>query len=101
MTYDLELNKAIKQIKLLNKSEKGVEKPKVFQKKQKAKLVCIQLPDGLKRYAKQIQQEIEKNTSATVLIWLGSCFGSCDVPENIERLGVDLLIQWGHSKWKF
>ena len=35
-----------------------------------------------------------------VLIWGGSCYGACDVPLQVERLGVDLLIQWGHSEWR-
>ena len=81
MNYELELDKAIKTIK--NK---------------KARLVCIQLPDGLKKYAKEIQEAIEKSTSAKVIIWFGSCFGACDVPE-IKK--ADLLIQWGHSEWKY
>ena len=50
--------------------------------------------------ANEIQQAIENNTSASVIIWLGSCFGACDVPLQVERLGVDLLIQWGHSTWR-
>ncbi len=79
--YDLELNKAVEQIK-----------------KNNAKLVCIQLPDGLKPKAKEIQEHIEKNTNATVIIWLGSCYGACDIPE-IKNLGVDLLVQWGHSEF--
>ena len=82
MTYNLELNNAINQIK-----------------KQKAKLVCIQLPDGLKPKAKEIKEKIEKETKADVIIWLGSCFGACDIPQGLEKLKVDLLIQWGHSKW--
>ena len=82
MDYDLELNKAVKEIKV-----------------NKAKLVCIQLPDGLKRYAKDIQTELEKKTNAQILIWLGSCYGACDTP-NIEKYNIDLLIQWGHSEWK-
>lgn len=81
MDYDLELNKAISKIKTLN-----------------AKLVCIQLPDGLKRYADQIQEVIEKNTEAIVLIYFASCFGACDIPEIKEA---DLLIQWGHSEWNY
>lgn len=83
MDYELELNRAINEIK-----------------KQKAKLVCVQLPDGLKPRAQEIKEAIEKNTKARALMWLGSCFGGCDVPEHIEKLGVDLLIQWGHSKFK-
>ena len=82
--YDLELEKVVKGIK-----------------KAKAKLVCIQLPDGLKSKATEISDFIEENTSAKVLIWLGTCFGACDTPP-IEKLKpkVDLLIQWGHSEWK-
>ena len=76
--YNLELEKAIKEIKRNN-----------------AKSVCIQLPDGLKPKAKEIADKIEKETNAKVLIWAGSCFGGCDVP----NLNVDLLIQWGHSKF--
>ena len=76
--YNLELNKAIQEIK-----------------KQKAKSVCIQLPDGLKPKAKEIADKIKEQTNAKVIIWLGSCFGACDIP----NVNVDLLIQWGHSKW--
>ena len=81
--YDPEINKAIAKIKEKN-----------------AKLVCIQLPDGLKPRAKEIKEAIEKNTGADSVIWMGSCFGACDVPLQVERLGVDLLIQWGHSTWR-
>jgi len=78
MQYELELQKAVKEIK-----------------KSKAKTVCIQLPDGLKKEATKISSYLEKNTKAKILIWLGSCYGACDYP----KLDVDLLIQWGHSKW--
>jgi len=66
----------------------------------KAKRVCIQLPDGLKPKAEEIQREIEEKTEATVLIWAGSCFGACDTPGGLEKLGVDLLVQFGHSEWR-
>jgi diphthamide biosynthesis enzyme Dph1/Dph2-like protein len=78
MEYDLELKKIINNIK-----------------KEKAKLVCIQLPDGLKDKSTFIVDEIEKNTKAKCLIWLESCFGSCDLP-HLDK--VDLLIQFGHTK---
>jgi len=68
MNYNLELEKAIERIKQEN-----------------AKLVCIQLPDGLKPKAK-------------IIIWAGSCFGACDYPD-LGKQGVDLLIQWGHSEF--
>lgn len=84
MQYNLEFDKAVSRIK-----------------KEGAKLVCIQLPDGLKPKAKEIQDKIEGNTKAKVIIWGSSCFGGCDVPLEVERLGVDLLIQWGHRRWDY
>ena len=80
MLYDLELNKAVKEIK--NK---------------KAKTVLIQLPDGLKPKAKEIADFIENNTNAKCFIWMGSCYGACDIP-NVKDF--DLLIQWGHSEFR-
>jgi 2-(3-amino-3-carboxypropyl)histidine synthase len=76
---ELELNQVIEKIK-----------------KGKLKRVCIQLPDGLKPQAKYIQEKITQNTDAEVIIWLGSCFGACDIPEEVKKLKVDLLVQFGH-----
>lgn len=78
--YELELEKAIAKIKETN-----------------AKLVCIQLPDGLKPSAQDIEREITEKTGARVLIWLGSNFGACDIPLGLPKLGVDLFIAWGHA----
>ena len=83
MNYDLEISKVVEKIR-----------------KEEAKIVCIQLPDGLKPKAEEIQEELENKTSARVLIWGGSCYGACDLPLQVERLGVDLLVQWGHSEWR-
>lgn len=84
MDYDLELEKAAAEIQ-----------------KEKAKLVCIQLPDGLKTKADYIKNELVEKTGAEIIIWLGSCYGACDVPLQVETLGVDLLLQWGHSPWRY
>lgn len=78
MQYDLELEKAVNEIK-----------------KHKAKTVCIQLPEGLKPRATEIYDHLTKETDAKILIWAETCFGACDVPDLKD---VDLLIQWGHSK---
>ena len=78
--YNLELDRAIKEIQTT-----------------KAKTVLLQFPDGLKPYATQIADYLEKNTEAQISIWLGSCFGACDVP----KVDVDLLIQFGHSEMEF
>ena len=82
MHYNLELDKAIEEVK-----------------NAEAKKVCIQLPDGLKKQAQSIADEISSKTGAEVIIWMGTCFGSCDSPMGLEKLGVDLLLAWGHSRW--
>ena len=84
--YDLELEAAVKTIKA-----------------QKAKIVALQFPDGLKNKAIDVAEEIEKSTGAKCLIWMGSCFGACDVPQPsaMANMKVDLVIQWGHSDWPF
>ncbi len=84
MEYNLELERVIEKIK-----------------SEKVKKVCIQLPDGLKPKAKEITDQIHEKTDAKVIIWLGSCFGACDIPEQVQKLGVELLIQWGHSEFGF
>ena len=68
-------------------------------RKSKAKSVLLQFPDGLKPYSTVISEEIEKKAGCDVFIWLGDCFGACDVPLDVEKLGVDLIIQFGHSEW--
>ncbi len=83
MEYDLEIERAVEEIKKIN-----------------AKKICIQLPDGLKPKALEIESKLRDKTDAEVFIWAGSCFGACDVPTQIEKMGVDLIIQWGHSEWQ-
>ena len=81
MQYDLELDKVISNIK-----------------KSKAKRVCINLAEGLKPMADKIKREIESKTNAEAFIWADSCFGACDIPLEIEKLGIELLIQFGHNE---
>jgi 2-(3-amino-3-carboxypropyl)histidine synthase len=77
--YDLELNRVIKEIKL-----------------QKAKTVLLQFPDGLKPWAVSVVKFLEEKTSAKISIWLGTCFGACDLPNS----KADLVIQFGHAPWR-
>lgn len=80
--YDLETERMISEIK-----------------NNDAKLVLLHLPDGLKPRAQELQKEIINKTSANVLIWCGSNFGACDLPVDVQRAGVDLIIHFGHSAW--
>lgn len=62
-------------------------------KKSKAKKVLVQFPDGLKPYAKEIVDYLKEKTGCEIIIYLGSCFGACDLPKS----DADLVIQFGHS----
>ncbi len=82
--YDLEIEKIIETIQKNN-----------FRK------ICLQLPDGLKPLAKEITDTIQEKTKASVIIWAGSNFGACDLPLEVKKLGVDLLVPFGHSQWVY
>ncbi len=84
MEYDLEIDNLVKEIK-----------------KEKAKLVCLQLPDGLKPKATEIVRELKSKVDCDFVIWCGSCWGACDTPLGLKELKFDLLVQFGHSAWPF
>ncbi len=77
--YELELDRIVSEIR-----------------KSGAKSVLLQLPDGLKPWATSIADFLEEKTSANVRIYLGDCFGACDLPNS----SCDLVIQFGHAPWK-
>jgi 2-(3-amino-3-carboxypropyl)histidine synthase len=83
--YDLELERVVKEIQ-----------------EHKAKKVLIQLGEGLKPQAKEIQEYLEKHLdskdSCQIYFWLNSCYGKCDIPEILDSKNndFDLLIQFGH-----
>jgi len=81
--YDLELNRIVNEIK-----------------KNRAKLVLLQFPDGLKLYATAVVDFLKSKTKAEFLIWLGSCYGACDTPVGLERIKpkIDLIFQFGHNE---
>jgi len=81
--YDLELDKVVANIK-----------------KNKAKLVLLQFPDGLKQSATAVVDYLEEKTNAEFLIWLDTCFGACDTPVGIDKIKpkIDMMIQFGHNE---
>jgi len=79
--YDLELERIVDEVK-----------------NNKAKLVLLQFPDGLKPYATAVVDFLKEKTGAEFLIWFGSCFGACDIPVGLENMKIDLVIQFGHNK---
>ncbi len=78
--FDLELDKVIAEIK-----------------RREAKNVLVQLPDGLKSRSREVVDRIHSDTDAEAFIWLGGCFGACDLPLGTEDMGIDLLIAFGHN----
>ena len=77
--YELELDRIVSEIR-----EKDVRS------------VLLQLPDGLKPWGLVICDYVSERTGADVRIWLGDCFGACDLPDS----DADLVIQFGHVAWK-
>jgi len=70
-------------------------------RKENATRVLIQLPDGLKPAAEEIQAAVLKELPRTELFfWGDSTFGACDIPLHVDRLGFDLLIHLGHAQWR-
>ena len=76
--YELELDRIVSEIKM-----------------KKAKTVLLQLPDGLKLWGPRISDYLEEKTDARISIWLGACFGACDLPSCD-----DLVVQFGHAPWE-
>ena len=64
-----------------------------------AKKIALQLPEGLKTKAFEIQEEVKKYSNrAQVFVLGGSNFGGCDL-RDAEALaaGADLLLHFGHA----
>ncbi len=59
--------------------------------------ILLQFPEGLKRYATEIRDGIQEKTKARVIISADPCYGACDLPPTLERLGINLLVQFGHA----
>ncbi|MEK6875130.1 MAG: diphthamide synthesis protein [Nanoarchaeota archaeon] len=83
--YNLELDEVVKKIK-----------------SEKAKIVLLQFPDGLKPFSTTIVDYLDEKTQGKTefIIWLGSCYGACDLPilgKDIKKK-IDLVFQFGHSE---
>ncbi len=77
--FDIDLTSAISEIKRL-----------------KARIVGLQVPEGLKKRAYQIAEDIENKAGVEVLVVAEPCFGACDVPSSLFEV-VDAIVNVGHS----
>lgn len=87
---------------MLSKQEYGFEINRIIReiRKNNAKFVGLQFPDGLKKYAVEIADEIEKKTGAKTVIFTDPVYGACDTKENdAKTLGLDMIIHFGHTKF--
>jgi len=80
--------------------ELNLELEKLFNeiKTNNYRTILIQLPDGLKPKAKEIQEKLrEEFSDLKITFWSGDCYGACDVPA-VD--GFDLFVAFGHSEWR-
>ena len=83
--YELELGRIVGEIR---RSQVAGRRSQDFK-------VLLQLPDGLKPWGPVLVDYLESKSGANIMIWLGDCFGACDLPDS----GCDLVVQFGHSEW--
>lgn len=74
---DLQLDKAVSEVR-----------------SRKAKLVGLQMPEGLKTKARVFANELEEATGCRVVILGDPCYGACDLR---SLKGLDLLVHVGHA----
>ncbi len=70
-------------------------------KKNKAKYVGLEFPEGLKVHAVKVAAEIEEKTGAVTVIFTDPVYGACDSKEtDAECLSLDMMVHYGHTRMK-
>ena len=82
--FDLELERVLKEVKASG-----------------AKIVGLQFPEGLKDKAVEVAALIEKESGARTVTFVDASYGACDLAtSDAEKLGVNLLIHFGHTEFR-
>lgn len=64
--------------------------------------VAIQLPEGLKRYGKEIIKNLKEDIGKEIILAGYPCYGACDTKDDqLKRIGVDKIIHLGHFNIPF
>lgn len=63
----------------------------------KASRISLQLPEGLRAFAKEVSEKVASVTGASIMIDSEPCFGACDIPTHLFALS-DLVVQFGHTE---
>lgn len=67
-------------------------------KEKKYKIIALQIPEGLKRYASRIVEYLENESISNVIVIADPCFGACDHPNYaLKNLKVQCVISIGHK----
>jgi 2-(3-amino-3-carboxypropyl)histidine synthase len=61
----------------------------------RAHVLQLQFPEGLKRYGPQVAKRIKERINVTVLLSGNPCYGACDLDYDTKA---DLLIHFGHAE---
>lgn len=62
-----------------------------------ARVVALQMPEGLKVHSQKVARELESMTSASCLIIGDPCYGACDYTVRYHAYA-DALVQFGHAE---
>ncbi|KAI0939242.1 hypothetical protein AcV5_000712 [Taiwanofungus camphoratus] len=93
---DAQLNAAIKQLPSNYAFE--IHKTIHHVRKNDAKMVALQMPEGLQMFACTIADIIERFTSALTVIMGDVTYGACCIDDyTAVALGCDMLVHYGHS----
>ncbi|KAI0650344.1 Diphthamide synthesis [Trametes meyenii] len=93
---DVQLNAAIKQLPYNYSFE--IHKTIHHIRKNHAKMVALQMPEGLQMFACTIADIIERFTSALTVIMGDVTYGACCIDDyTAVALGCDMLVHYGHS----
>ena len=67
-------------------------------KKRNARRVLLQLPEGLKKEAFKILEDVEGKTKAELIFSGRGCWGGCNLAvDEAKKIKADLLIHFGHA----
>lgn len=53
--------------------------------KKNARVVALQMPEGLKVYCQKILEDLEAKTKVKCIIMADSCYGACDLSSDFDK----------------
>ena len=60
----------------------------------------LDITKRIRRKRSELMYKIIPKTKAEIYIWAGSNFGGCDLPFYLDKYNFDLLINFGHARFK-